>query len=94
MYIDANKLPLKISEKFKDKISRMGLRRRPKFFADTSNFTSIDYGDVIYADSRFFLVTGYTKEGRFGVDDQPKQWVPKTIDLATGKWQILKLVFH
>ncbi|RJX32673.1 MAG: serine/threonine protein kinase [Desulfurivibrio sp.] len=70
------------------------IRRQPKVFGDTSNFTSIDYGDVIVADNRYFVVTGHTVEGRFGVDDQPKQWVPKVVDLESGVSHILKLVFH
>lgn len=70
------------------------IRRRPRLFADTHNFTAIDYGDVIYVDDRYFLVTGYTREGRFGVDDQPKQWVPRVEDIENGERFILKLVFH
>lgn len=70
------------------------LRRQPRLVTDTSDFTSIDCGDVILVDDRFFLVVGYTKEGRFGIDDQPKQWVPKVVDLENGERQILKLVFH
>lgn len=70
------------------------IRRQPRVYADTSNFSSIDYGDIIIADNRYFVVTGHTVEGRFGVDDQPKQWVPKAIDLESGVSHILKLVFH
>ena len=70
------------------------IRRQPRVYADTSNFSSIDYGDIIMADNRYFVVTGHTVEGRFGVNDQPKQWVPKVIDLESGVSHILKLVFH
>ncbi|MBC8208620.1 MAG: serine/threonine protein kinase [Desulfobulbaceae bacterium] len=70
------------------------LRRQPKVYTDTSNFTSIDYGDIIHVDDRYFLITAYAVEGRFGVDDQPKQWVPKVTDLVSGQSLILKLVFH
>lgn len=70
------------------------LRRQPKIFRDTSDFTRIDYGDIIHIDNRYFLVVGYTKEGRFGIDDQPKQWVPKVYDLESGERKIIKLVFH
>ena len=69
-------------------------RRQPILYTDTSDFTRIDYGDIIHVDNRYFLVDGYTKEGRFGIDDQPKQWVPKVYDLETGGRNILKLVFH
>lgn len=70
------------------------LRRQPKLYADTSDFTSIDYGDVLHVDNRYFLVVGYTREGRFGIDEQPKQWVPKVYDLESGERKIIKLVFH
>ena len=39
-------------------------------------------------------MVGYTREGRFGIDEQPKQWVPKVYDLVSGERNILKLVFH
>ena len=70
------------------------MRRQPKVYTDTSNFTSIDYGDIIHIDDRYLIITAYAVEGRFGVDDQPKQWVPKVNDLVTGESLILKLVFH
>jgi hypothetical protein len=69
-------------------------RRQPRIFRDTSDFTRIDYGDIINVDNRYFLVVGYTKEGRFGIEEQPKQWVPKVFDLDSGERKILKLVFH
>lgn len=69
-------------------------RRQPRLCADTSDFVNIDYGDVIYVDNRYLLVVGYTKEGRFGVEEQPKQWVPKVYDLESGERNIVKLVFH
>jgi len=70
------------------------IRRRPRLFTDTSDFVNIDYGDIIYIDKRYFLVVGYTKEGRFGIEEQPKQWVPKVQDLETDERHIVKLVFH
>jgi hypothetical protein len=69
-------------------------RKQSRLWRDTSDFTSIDYGDVIHVDDRYFLVVGYTKEGRFGIDDQPKQWVPKVFDLLSGERCIMKLAFH
>jgi hypothetical protein len=87
-------LPAHIQERFKAHPISRALRRRPKVYRDTSNFSSIDYSDIIAVDQRYFLVTGHTVEGRFGVDDQIKQWVPKTVDLETGNSHILKLVFH
>lgn len=94
MYTSPDTLPDHIAVKLKERTARSGIRRKPKVFHDTSNFTAIDYGDIIFVDNRYFWVSGYTREGRFGVDDQPKPWVPRTIDLATNQSYILKLVFH
>lgn len=87
-------LPELIRQKALEHSVVKGMRRRPRVFTDTHDFTAIDYGDIILADDRFFLVIAYTREGRFGVDDQPKQWVPKVSDLVSGETHILKLVFH
>jgi len=87
-------LPPNIARKLKFHRVTRSLRRAPKIYTDTSDFTSIDYGDILVLDNRYLLVTGYTREGRFGVDEQVKQWVPRTEDLGTGAKQIVKLVFH
>ena len=65
-----------------------------KIVTDTTEFMNIWGGQVIRLDDRFFLVIGDMKEGRFGIDDQPKFWVKKAIDLESGETKILKLIFH
>lgn len=87
-------LPPEIGEKLRNHRVTRSLRRKSRVFTDTTDFTSIDYGDIILVDGRYFLVTAYTKEGRFGVDDQVKPWVPRVEDLGSGERKILKLVFH
>lgn len=87
-------LPPEISERLRSHRVTASLRRRPRVFNDTTDFSSIDYGDVIYVDGRYFLVTAFTREGRFGVDEQIKPWVPRVENLANGEKKILKLVFH
>ncbi|MDY6879196.1 MAG: hypothetical protein V2J25_02540 [Desulfatiglans sp.] len=57
---------------------------------DTTEFFSIDYGDIILVDSKRYKVTGHEREGRFGMDD-PKFWVKKVVDLDTGEKKIAKL---
>ncbi|SDP67992.1 protein kinase family protein [Desulforhopalus singaporensis] len=86
--------PEHILPRMKQHPALRSLRHQPKLFSDTSDFGNIDYGDVIHVDNRYFLVVGHTKEGRFGIDEQPKQWVPKVLDLESGQRQIVKLVFH
>jgi serine/threonine protein kinase len=87
-------LPPQLAHRLKSHRVARSLRRPSRLFADTSNFTAIDYGDVIAVDGRYLLVTGFTREGRFGVDEQIKPWVPRTEDLASGEKNIVKLVFH
>ncbi len=92
--VDWSYFPLRILPRLQAHPAMQSIRRQPRIWRDTSNFTSIDYGDIVLVDNRYFLVVGYTREGRFGIDEQPKQWVPKVYDLETGELNILKLVFH
>jgi len=92
--VDWSQFPPRILPLLKNHNAMKQLRRQPRIFGDTSDFTRIDYGDIIHVDNRYFLVVGYTKEGRFGIEEQPKQWVPKVYDLESGERKILKLVFH
>lgn len=92
--IDWSKFPNHILPLLKAHNAMKSVRRQPRIFHDTSDFTRIDYGDIIHVENRYFLVVGYTKEGRFGIEEQPKQWVPKVYDLESGERYILKLVFH
>lgn len=63
-------------------------------FTDTTDFTNIWRGHIIRLGDRDFVVEGDMREGRFGIDDQPKFWVKKALDLDTGDRKILKLVFN
>jgi serine/threonine protein kinase len=67
---------------------------RIRVFEDTSAFMSIDTGNVLRLDGNDYLVVGHAREGRFGIDDQPKFWVKTVMDLTTGERKIIKLVFH
>jgi hypothetical protein len=69
-------------------------REKTKIYEDTSAFMSIDGGDVLRLAGDDFLVMGNAREGRFGIDDQPKFWVKSAIDLNTGNRKIIKLVFE
>ena len=41
---------------------------------------SIDGGDVLRLAGNDYLVLGNAREGRFGIDDQPKFWVKSAIE--------------
>lgn len=92
--IDWNLFPAEIVPRLKRHRVMKSVRRQPRIHTDTSDFTSIEYGDIIHVDNRYFIVVGHTREGRFGIDDQIKPWVPKVHDLMSGENYILKLVFH
>lgn len=62
-------------------------------FEDTSQFMSIDVGDILRLAGNDYLVIGHAREGRFGIDDQPKFWVKTSIDLTSGVKKIIKMVF-
>lgn len=92
--VDWSRFPEHILPRLQKHPAMRSQRRQPRLCADTSDFVNIDYGDIIHVDDRYLLVVGYTREGRFGVDEQPKQWVPKVYDLVSGERNIVKLVFH
>ncbi len=94
MPVNAESLPPKIALRLRRHRVTRSLRRASRIFTDTTNFTSMDYGDIIYVDGCYFLITAYTREGRFGVEEQVKPWVPRVENLETGEKKILKLVFH
>jgi len=66
---------------------------RLRVYEDTTQFMSINPGDVLRLDGNDYLVIGQAREGRFGIDEQPKFWVKTSIDLTTGERKIIKLVF-
>lgn len=61
---------------------------------DTSDYMGIQAGSVLRLEGTDYYVTGEAKEGRFGIEEQPKFWVKFGIDLTDGSRKILKLVFH
>jgi len=77
--------------------SRLGKDRVPRRFRiheDTSDFFRVDYNDVVVLGNRPYLIRNCEREGRFGLDDEPKYWVKRAIDLSDGTTKIIKLVFH
>ncbi|MBF0317112.1 MAG: hypothetical protein HQL04_02975 [Nitrospirae bacterium] len=68
--------------------------RSIRIMEDTSDFFRIEYDDVLLLGGRPYLMRNNQKEGRFGIDDEPKFWVRKAIDLVDGSGKIIKMVFH
>jgi serine/threonine protein kinase len=67
--------------------------KRFRIITDTTDFYRVDYDDVAIFEDRPYLIRNVEKEGRFGIDEQPKFWVKRAIDLITGETKIIKLVF-
>jgi hypothetical protein len=65
-----------------------------RIVTDTSEFMSIQAGDVLDLGGHLYLLRGEEIEGRFGLDGEPKFWVKKAVDLETGEPKVIKLVFH
>jgi hypothetical protein len=61
-------------------------------FTNTSDFFAIDYGDEILIGGRRYIIKGFARETRFGLDD-PKFWVKRAADLETGERKFIKLTY-
>jgi hypothetical protein len=70
------------------------LTGRPVVWRDTSRYMSIERDHIVDLEGHAFLIRGNEHEGRFGLDDQPKFWVKRALDLQTGETRILKLVIQ
>lgn len=76
------------------KITGRPAPNRLSVIEDTTAFMSIDFGNVLRLNGDDYLVLGNAREGRFGIDDQPKYWVKRCLDLTSGQRKIIKLVFQ
>ena len=65
-----------------------------RLHTDTTDFFTIDYGDVVLLRDRPYLIRNNAREGRFGLEDEVKHWVKRSIDLTSGDMCIIKLVFY
>ncbi|MDA8098316.1 MAG: hypothetical protein M0042_01670 [Nitrospiraceae bacterium] len=61
---------------------------------DTADFFRVEYDDVVVLDGTPFFVRNNEREGRFGLEDEPKFWVKRSVNLLTGEVKILKWVFR
>lgn len=74
-------------------LPKFPIRHVGRIVTDTTDFTSIDYGDVINIGGKHYMVLRDEMERRFGLEDF-KFWVKRCKCLETGESAILKLVFH
>jgi len=81
----------------RDRIEEVTGRRAPPRITvtgDTTQFMTITSGHVLSLGGLHYYIEGEMREGRFGLDDDPKFWVKKSRELETGDRKVLKLVFH
>lgn len=67
---------------------------RVRIVTDTTQFMELSRGDVLDLQGKRYLITGVAYEGRFGLDEEPKHWVKRALDLADGGQKLIKLVFY
>ena len=65
-----------------------------KIHIDTTEYFDVLFNDVVILGRRPFLIRHNAREGRFGVDDEVKHWVKRAIELDTGDYKVIKLVFY
>jgi len=60
----------------------------------TENYMDIYRGQILKLEDREFFVMGNVAEPRFGMQDQPKYWVKRTVDMDSGEVKLIKMIFH
>ena len=76
-----------------ERLGSANVPKKVKITTDTSDYFKVDYDDIVVLGGKPYLIRHNQKEGRFGIDEQPKFWVKKAIDLTTGSTKIIKLTF-
>lgn len=61
---------------------------------DTTDYFRVSTGTVLRVEGCDYYVLNEAREGRFGIDEQPKHWVKYALDLGEASRTIIKLVFH
>ena len=61
---------------------------------DTTDFFRVDYDDVVVLGGVPYFVRNNEREGRFGLEDEQKFWVKRSVNLLSGETKILKWVFR
>ncbi len=81
----------------RERIESLLGRRAPREITvseDTTDYFRISTGTVLRVEGCDYYVLTEAREGRFGIDEQPKHWVKYAVDLGDGSRKIIKLVFH
>ncbi len=102
MLDDNRQLPASQNQPASESVKKLVARWMPQHWksdtlrvhTDTTDFFSIEYGDVVLLEGHPYLIRNNAREGRFGLEDDVKHWVKRSIDLVSGEMCIIKLVFY
>jgi hypothetical protein len=84
-------------EWIQERLRCLGIEPAPKaplVWDDTTHYMRIERDHIIRLQGDLFLVRCHEREGRFGLENQPKFWVKRVLALATGQTHILKLAIE
>ena len=83
-------------ERIQERLRHFGVQvpESPIVWDDTTNYMGIERDHIVNLQGDLFLIRCNEREGRFGLDDQPKFWVKRALALSTGQTYILKLVIQ
>jgi len=90
----AGHLPAGLREKVAQHGGEYALERPLRVLTETADFFEVVPYDIMLLAGRYYLIRGHEYEGRFGLEETPKYWVKRAVDLETGERKILKFVFH
>jgi len=84
------------AEWIQERLRQLGLQapEAPVVWDDTTNYMRIERDHIVNLQGDLFLIRCNEHEGRFGLDDQPKFWVKRSLALSTGQTHILKLAIQ
>lgn len=66
----------------------------PVIWDDTTSYMGIERDHIVNLRGELFWIRCNEREGRFGLDDQPKFWVKRALALSTGQTYVLKLAIE
>lgn len=65
-----------------------------RFVSAAMDFFAVDYNDILVLGDGYYLIRGVETEKRFGIEDDPKYWVKRVVDLkANYARKIIKFCF-
>jgi len=90
--------PVGAPEWLRERVAEHGgpyaLERPLRVLTEAADFFDVVPYDIMHLAGRYYLIRGLEFEGRFGLEEQPKPWVKRAIDLETGAKKVLKFAFY